>query len=808
MTLVFTDVEGSTKLLHELGERAYAEALGEHRRRVREAFRGCGGVEVDTQGDAFFYAFASAGEAVAAAAAANEALAAGPIQIRMGLHTGEPHVTTEGYVGEDVHLGARIAAAGHGRQVLLSAVTRACVDGEISELGEHRLKDFAEPIPIFQLGSERFPPLKTISNTNLPRPASSFVGREQETREVVELVRRNRLATLSGPGGAGKTRLSIEAAADLVGEFKAGVFWVPLATLRDPALVAETISQTLGAKDGLAAHIGERDLLLLLDNFEQVIEAGADVARLVESCPNLHLLVTSRELLRVRGEVEYAVRPLADQEAVKLFCERARLEADETIAALCVRLDNLPLAIELAAARTSVLTPQQILDRLAQRLDLLKGGRDADQRQRTLRATIAWSYDLLDSDEQCAFASLAVFRGGCTLAAAEDVAELDVDLLQSLVEKSLLRHTDGRFWMLETIREFASDQLQASDRATTLQRRHAEWFLALAEDVETQLENNPGSIERLEAEHDNFRAALDRLDSTGDPGLALELAGRLTRFWESRHVAEGGQRFEYLLARTTRPSAERARGLAGAALLARQSGDAATARRRAQEALALYTEFDDPPGIAGASITLGLAVADEGDFTQARDLFAAGVRLFHDAGDEDTALFASRLLAWMHEELGDRDRAWALREHNLTWARALGNKSLESQTLGAVARMALEQGRTRDAIAMLKDVLRIDRELGMELQTSIDLTRFARAIALAGGGDVDATKLLSCAEALREEMGAGGMPYLVRDHQEALASIRGRLNDNEFAEAWEQGTTLTIDDALGVALGLNSFDAR
>jgi hypothetical protein len=345
VTFLFTDVEGSTRLLHELGAEAYAEALAEHRRVLRKVFAAEGGVEVDTQGDAFFYVFTDARAAVAAGAAANVALEPGLIRIRMGLHTGDALLTGEGYVGEDVHLGARVAAAGHGGQVLLSAATRALLDGGVTDLGEHRLKDFAESVAIYQLGEERFPPLKTISNTNLPRPASSFVGREQETAEVAELVRGHRLVTLSGPGGSGKTRLSIEAASELVGEFKAGVFWVSLAPVRDASLVLETVGQTLGATDGLVDHIGERELLLLLDNLEQVVEVAPDLASLVEVCPNLHLLATSRELLRVRGEVEYPVPPLAEPEAVTLFCERSGLDPDETTAELCRRLDNLPLAV-------------------------------------------------------------------------------------------------------------------------------------------------------------------------------------------------------------------------------------------------------------------------------------------------------------------------------------------------------------------------------------------------------------------------------------------------------------------------------
>jgi class 3 adenylate cyclase/DNA polymerase III delta prime subunit len=368
VTFLFTDVEGSTRLLHELGAERYATALQEHRRLLREAFERHGGFEVGTEGDSFFVVFENAAGAVAAAEEAQLALAGGPIRVRMGLHTGTPNLAEAGYVGEDVHLGARIAAAGHGGQVLLSWATRAAQNSDVLELGEHRLKDFEEAVAIFQLGQELFPPLNTISNTNLPRPASSFFGREREVMELAALFQDGaRLVTLSGPGGTGKTRLAIEAAAELVGEFKAGVFWVGLAAVRDPGLVVDTIEQTLGAKQPLVSYIGDRELLLLLDNLEQVVEAAPELATVLRTCPKLRLLVTSRELLRIDGEVAYAVQVLADREAVELFCARAGLPADDTVAELCARLDNLPLALELAAARTSVLTPAQMLDHLSQR---------------------------------------------------------------------------------------------------------------------------------------------------------------------------------------------------------------------------------------------------------------------------------------------------------------------------------------------------------------------------------------------------------------------------------------------------------
>ncbi|CAN5151340.1 hypothetical protein BH09ACT13_BH09ACT13_12100 [soil metagenome] len=449
VTFLFTDVEGSTRLLREIGAEAYADALAEHRKVIRQACALEGGAEVDTQGDAFFFAFPTAPGAVKAAAAFTEALAAGPIEVRVGLHTGTPLLTEEGYVGEDVHFAARVAAASHGGQVVLSSATAELVEPAVTDLGEHRLKDVAEPVSIFQLGDRSFPPLKTISNTNLPRPASSFVGREVELAEVLARIEAGtRLLTLTGPGGTGKTRLALEVATSLVPDYRAGVFWVGLASLRDPGLVTETIAQTLGAKDSLAEHIGERELLLLLDNLEQVIEVAPELSALLQSCPNLTLLVTSRELLRIQGEVEYSVPPLAEPEAISLFCERSQLEPSEEIAELCARLDSLPLAVELAAARTKALTPDQILERLSQRLDRHTGGRDADPRQLTLRTTIEWSYELLLPTEQQLYARSSVFAGGCTLEAAEEVAEADLDTLQSLVEKSLVRFSNARYWML------------------------------------------------------------------------------------------------------------------------------------------------------------------------------------------------------------------------------------------------------------------------------------------------------------------------------------------------------------------------
>lgn len=805
VTLLFTDVEGSTNLLHDVGAARYAQALVEHRRVLREIFDRYGGVEIDTQGDAFFVAFPEADRALAAAADAQEALSAGPIRVRIGIHSGTPHVTEEGYVGEVVHKGARIAAAGHGGQVLLSRETRdlASVETGLTDLGEHRLKDFSEPVWIFQLGDGRFPPLKTISNTNLPRPASSFVGRAQEVSAITALLRGGaRFLTLTGPGGSGKTRLAIEAAAELLSEHRNGVFWVALAPLRDAALVSETIGQTLGAKGSLVEHIGERELLLLLDNFEQVVDAAPGLAALVEACPNLRVLVTSRELLRVRGEVEYGVPPLADPDAVDLFSARSRLEPDATVAELCRRLDNLPLAVELAAARTNVLSPTQILDRLSGRLDLLRGGRDADARQQTLRATIEWSHDLLTPAEQDLFARLAVFSGGCTLDAAEEVTDADLDTLGSLVDKSLLRHTRERFWMLETIREYATERLEESGEIDQVQRRHAERFLAFAEEAEPDL-GSPGEwLERLEREHDNLRAAFDWLESAGETQLALRLVSALWRFWNMRgHLTEGRRRLEGALAADERPTPARAGALTGAAANAAASGASTSARSWAEEALALNRTFGDAWGAALSQSYIATAAAEEGDWARAQQLIEECVRAFRDLGDVHYTLLATWFLAWTWNELGERERARALGEENLRSARAAGNIRVEARSLGSLAMLAIDEGRVEDALRMLKTSSRIHRDLGDRFQIALDLCRFARAVAAAGRPQA-AAQLLSKGEALREEVGAtkGSWPAMEAKLEETLSAVRAQLGESGFADAWEQGRTLTLDNALGLVL--------
>jgi len=819
VTFLFTDVEGSTRLLHELGAEGYAGALAEHRRVIREACSAKGGVEVDTQGDAFFFAFPTAPAGVAAASAFTDTLASGPIAVRVGLHTGTPLLTDEGYVGPDVNRAARIAAAGHGGQVLVSTSTAALVDLELPDLGEHRLKDLSAPERIYQLGDGEFPELKSLYRTNLPVPATPFLGRERELTEVVALLahEEGRLLTLTGPGGTGKTRLAAQAAGLVSDGYPDGVWWVPLAPLRDPALVLETAAQVVGSKNGLKEHIADKHMLCLFDNFEQVVEAGAELAELLASCPNLGVLVTSREPLHVTGEQEYAVPPLAHEEGVGFFLARARavkpeFAPDEAVSEICARLDDLPLALELAAARVKALSSRQILERLDERLPLLTGGaRDLPERQRTLRATIEWSYQLLSEDEQRLFARLAVFRGGCTLEAAEEVAEAALDVLQSLVDKSLVRHSDERYWMLETIREFAAERLEESGEAQELRRRHAEHLLAFAEETEPYLRGRGSGelLKRVDAEHDNLRAAMDELEAVGESQLLLRMAGALARFWNFKgHLVEAGRRLEAALLADERPTAARAKALNGASLVAGNRGDASTARLWGEEALTLHRQLGDALGTARSTYMLGGAAMEVPDWATARQLLDESLRAFVELADEQGILMATDVLALACYMVGDSERAWALAEDNLRRARAAGDEQWEATGLGGLGFYAVADGRVEEALPLLVESTRKWRDWG-ELywgEVGLNLCGFARVSAIAGKAEV-AVQLLSATASKNEQIGAAELSFVDDLNEETLVIIRSQLDEAAFAKAWKAGRSLTLDEAVALALGEAGPDA-
>jgi predicted ATPase/class 3 adenylate cyclase len=795
VTFLFTDIEGSTKLLQQFGDQAYAEALQEHRRALRNIFARHGGAEVDTQGDAFFVAFSTPQEAVAAAQEARDVLAAGPIRVRAGLHTGTPRLTEEGYVGQDVHKGARLAASGHGGQVLLSRETWELVQADVTDLGEHLLKDFADPVQIFQLGTEQFSPLRTISNTNLPRPASSFVGRKTDLREIVSLLRGGvRLLTLTGPGGSGKTRLAIEAAAELVPEFKAGVFWAELAPLKDPALVVEIMGQAVGAKDGLAAHIGTRELLMLLDNFEHVAEAASELSPLLEACPHMQLLVTSRELLSVQGEVECPVLPLAAAEGVELFCARSGLEPNETAEQLCHALEELPLAIELAAARTSVLSPRQILERISQRLDLLKGGRAAEGRQKTLRATVEWSHNLLSIEERRLLARLSVFVGGCTLEAAEGVAEADLDTVQSLVHKSLLRHTEERFWMLETIREYAAERLSESHELETLLEWHATYFLGFSERAEGYLRgpDRASWLDRLEEERENLRAALGWARAVGSVEIELRLATALRDFWLSRGpMSEALRRLgEAVRVAGDRLPDRRADALAAASLIALRIGDAATAEQLAAELLELARKTGNVEKEVSALLGLSGAAADRAMLDRARPLMEEAVATARRAGDARLVGHALLNFADLALKEGDDHRAAELAEQSLREGGAALSGAERAVALTNLALARVRLGHVDQAVESAREAVTISMELGDRALLSWSLETVAAT--KAGADPTRAAQILGAAHALMEDLGDHGDPDI-------LAAVQAAAGEELYERSHAEGRALTLDDAVNLA---------
>jgi predicted ATPase/class 3 adenylate cyclase len=802
VTFLFTDVEGSTKLLHELGADRYAETLAEHRRVLRDAFGRHGGVEVDTQGDAFFVAFPTAPAAVAAAREAQDAL---EIPVRMGLHTGTPLLTDEGYVGSDVHRAARIAAAGFGRQVLVSASTASLLEPRNSlllDLGEHRLKDLSAPERIYQLGDANFPALKTLYRTNLPVPATPFLGRERELARVVELLAGTRLLTLTGPGGTGKTRLALQAAAESSEQYPDGVFWVPLAPLRDARLVLEQAAQTVGARNGLAEHVADKRLLLLLDNFEHLIEAATDLAALTASCPKLQLLVTSREVLRLPGEQVYPVPPLEAEDGMQFFLARAReadpsFEPDEAVPELCARLEHLPLALELAAARVRLLSPAQLLERLTGRLDLLKAGRGVDPRQQTLRATIEWSHDLLDADEQRLFARLGVFAGGCTLEAAEAICNADLDTLQSLVDKSLVRVREGnRFWMLETIREYALDRLRASGEGGDLWDRYADFFLALAEETEPLMqENSPEWLDRAGDELPNMRGALDHFEASGRHQDVLRLAGAIGPLWGVRgSMTEGARRLEAALAADDRPTPARAKALTAAANLALGQGDDERVDELARAALPLHRASGNEWFVVESLLLMAHAAADRENFEHARDLAEEAAATKSDPHSAQ-AIQATWQLGWAHGGLGEREQGRELYEEALRRARAAGSTHLQSLVLSGLSRLLITDGRPADALPLLLESFRLNVDTGDRWRLAIDATRIARALAALGEAR-RAARLLASGRALFEEIG-GAPSWRVGEDQETLALLREQLTEAELAEETELGSTLSPDEILG-----------
>ena len=864
VTFLFTDIEGSTKLLHALGDR-YGDVLAEHRRLLRESFTSHRGHEVDTQGDAFFVAFPSAVDAVGAAVAGQRALAAGDwppgvtVKVRMGLHTGEPSLSHGSYVGMDVHRGARIAAVAHGGQVLLSARTSDLAAGALPEgvavrdLGLHRLKDLAEAERLAQLdieGLDRdFPRVRSLGMpTNLPVPATSFVGRDDVLDTVNGLLRREdvRLVTLTGPGGIGKTRLALQAGQSLLDDFVNGVFVVPLASISDPELVLPSIAAAVGAQDAdtVAEELRAKRVLLVLDNFEQVTDAAGVVATLLAASPASKAIVTSRTALRLGGEHQVDIPDLAVADAVRLFVERAtavhagfrRPETDDgadadaaAIEEICRRLDLLPLAIELAAARSRLLTPVAMLARLDSQSRLLHGGpADAPARQRTLRDAIAWSYDLLGPAEQTVFRALAVFVGGCTTTAAEAVLPLDgadpLDVLGSLVEQSLLRvgeDSDGepRFRMLETIREYAAEQLRACGEEDEVARRFAFHVAALGEEAALHLRGPDQRrwFHRLDDELDNVRAVLGwAADADADAdadraraAVGLGLAGALNSYWYIHGgVVEGSRWLEAALALAPPAPADdthgqrvRARALHGLGVLLDERGEPTRAAELFEASLSIYELLGEPADAARELNSLGVAARGAGDEARAIGFLERSLAIRREL--EDSA-GASTALANLGVVALDADRAEAAAgyfEESLALDRGLGDEWGAAVTLGNLAATALALGDVDLARDRVRDALWALVEIGDDAAI-VDVVEKAAMVAQAEGRSEVAVRLAGAADASRASL---GIPLGASDQVRLgrpLADARVDLGDDAYAAAWAAGCSLSLADAVAVAMAI------
>ena len=798
VTFLFTDIAGSTRLLKELGAEQYAAALNEHRCVLREACARQDGVEVDTQGDAFFAAFPTAQGALAAAVDAQERL---KLPVRMGIHTGTPLLGREGYVGEDVHRAARIAAAGHGGQILVSAGAAALLrDGGFRDLGEQRLKDLRAPERIYQLGDGDYPALNTLYRTNLPVPATPFLGRDDELAEVHELLASGeiRLLTLTGPGGSGKTRLALQAAGFAADAYPDGAWWVPLAAVSNADEVMPAAARELGGEGPLDQIVGERRLLLLLDNFEHVVDAAPEISRLLTECPRVDVLVTSRERLHVQGEQVYPVPVLERAESRELFAARARavrpdFEPDEHLDELCTRLDDLPLALELAAARTALLSTEQLLERLGSRLDLLRGGRDAELRQRTLRTTIEWSYELLTPDEQRLVAALSVFRGGWTLGAAERLCEADVEVQQSLVDKSLVRRWEsGRFGMLETVREFAAEQLEPERRDDLLRRLLDLLTETFAPNLRPRA---PGAalMDLARAERPNVDAALDWSIENGQLEAGIRLMSTLELYWGTNDPLGGRQRVDALLAAAGDDLDRRSRGHA---LRIRGStydmtGDPSLSEPDYQRAMEVFQSLGDEEEADHLFLRIALAVRHGGDLERAAPLASEALERARLRGNQLDEAMALNNLAMIAFAQGDREQGLGLAHEAATVAADIGFTWWRGVTLFATAEWLIAAGDADAAKPELRDGLAALAAVPDLVNLPMALAA-AAAIAAADGDAVRAGTSWGAAEAAGEREPRPTTDEALREYAPYVEPVRGA----DFAQGRRRGRALSLDEAV------------
>jgi predicted ATPase/class 3 adenylate cyclase len=866
VTFLFTDIEGSTRLVQRLGER-YPEVFERHCGILRKSFRDTGGREVGTEGDSFFIVFESAPAAVAGAVAAQRALSSykwpqgGPVRVRIGLHTGEGTLGGDNYIGIDVNRAARVAAAGHGGQVLLSSATRELVEQALADglglrdLGEHRLKDLAKPEHLFQLVIpgllNDFPAPRSLEArpNNLPLELTSFIGRKREIEEVRRALEESRLVTLTGPGGTGKTRLGLQVGAELLDRFEHGVFFVGLAAVYDPDLLSSTIARALavseeGARpimDTLKEYLRDRELLLILDNFEQIAGAAPTLVELLKAGPRLRLLVTSRAVLHVSGEAEYQVPPLelpdyrqlpplevlSQYEAVILFIQRAQAvrpgftvtnENAPAVAEICARLDGLPLALELAAARVRRLTPQAILARLESRLTLLTGGaRDLPARQQSLRDAIGWSYDLLDEPERALFRTLSVFVGGWNLEAAEVVCNPEgrlrvetLDALGSLADKSLIRQTETeggepRFRMLEVIREYALERLAQEDEAEEIRRRHAGFFLDLAETVEPKL-TGPGQarwLDTVELEHDNLRAALDWLSESGNAVMALRLGSSLWRFWQMRgFLHEARQRLTNLLALpgASEDPAVRAKALEALGGVTYWMADYEIARGFYEESLEIHRRLGDRAGIANALYNISFTYeVPQTDLAAAKTFAEQSLAIFRELGDEIGIAKSLWALGSSGSEpsLVDDETAEAYLTEAIAIFRRLDDRFSLGWVLHSLGLRAVDTGEFEEARAQLSEALAIFADARDMTGILLLLDDFS-VLALARGQRERALRLAGAEAAVQAATGTDLVGSMTRFGGRDLYA-QGVTEEAEIS-AWAEGQIMSVEEAVAYAL--------
>lgn len=891
LTFLFSDIEGSTRLLDALGPVAYTSVLERQAAILRAAFMRHGGREEGTEGDSFFVLFDNPREALLAAVEgqrglAGEAWPAGvEVQVRMGLHAGEATESAAGLVGIDINRAARIAAAAHGGQIVVSEAVRSLVAADLGPeislrgLGNHRLKDLREPQPLCQVVADglrlEFPPLRSLDvrPNNLPTQLTSFVGRERELAEAGRLVEANRLVTLTGPGGTGKTRLSLQVAASAAERFLEGVFFVPLETVREPMLVASRIAAAIGlAESGartadvlLRDWLGGKRVLFVLDNFEQVLGAGSVVADLLREAPGLSVLVTSRAPLRVSGEQEYPVPglptppdlsrlssleiaglPLAERtidaallstyESVRLFVARATAvrpdfrvtnENAPAVAAIAARLHGMPLAIELAAARIKLFSPDALRARLEDQLGLLSAGaRDLPERQQTLRGAIAWSYNLLDAGYCRHLDRLSVFEGGFDLAAAEAVcgpaSDLGIEVLDGLVslaDQSLIRSVDAagepRFQMLDTIRAYAAEQLAARGETEAIRARHAAWFVGLAQRLAPLLSGGEQRhhMDQLEREHDNIRAVLDRAAAAGDAPTAIGLAFAVWRFWQKRgYLTEARRRLEGMAAApwSHADPALRARLMEAYGGVLWWQADIAGMRVAYREAVELWRGLGDKAELANALYNHSFSFTtpvDPSDQTGEVDPGGEGVRAITEALELYLEIGDRRGEANVRWGMGQRkyfenagDAGTSDFQLALDGFREVGDLTMEAWSLHMLGGALLRAGKRDESRPHLQHALRHFHDAGDAAGITLVLDDLSSQ-ALADDDPVRAARLWGAARALTTATGADIAAY--SDgwlEQRFRPSVRFALDPGDLERWAREGAAMPTDEIVAYAL--------